>query len=266
MLNVNAQQLDNVSNLFRRLWCVTHQVLKCWATTLTGVWDFGSVMEVFVVNIPKTAALSIFHIQIITNRTNHSLTTYAHFIFITTLCSHSLMAHTRSHIDTMVNISPNRARTCPGSTHTEDWSRPWSKRFGCRDGSSSPLRSECTGIGALTRPHASLDWHNTEFGNIRSYAENQISMVSFQSVLLSFWSNTSNHTHYYQSTYTCIHREPMSSPFQPSFLVFTEIMWPMIDACSNISSYHSISIHMYVATEQDLDLHSLTCLVDCEAY
>jgi hypothetical protein len=46
VLNVNTQQLDNVSNIFRRLQCVTHQMLKSWSTTLTGAWDFGSVMEV----------------------------------------------------------------------------------------------------------------------------------------------------------------------------------------------------------------------------
>jgi hypothetical protein len=166
----------------------------------------------------------------------------------------------------MANISPNDARTCPSATHIEDWSRPRSKRFGRRYGSSSPLRSERTGIGALTRSHASLDRHDTESRNSRSDAEHQIGMVSFQSVLLSFWSNTSNHRHYYQSTYACKHRDPMSSPFRPSFLVFTEITWSMIDTCSNLSLYRSISIHMYVATEQDLDLHSLVCLVDCEAY
>jgi hypothetical protein len=53
MLSVNAQRLDDKSNICRRLQCVEHQVLKHWAMGSTGVWNFGSVMEVLHVGADR---------------------------------------------------------------------------------------------------------------------------------------------------------------------------------------------------------------------
>jgi hypothetical protein len=46
MLIVSALQFDYESNICKRLYHVACQVLKHWATASTGVWVFGSVMEV----------------------------------------------------------------------------------------------------------------------------------------------------------------------------------------------------------------------------
>jgi hypothetical protein len=45
VLNTNAQQLDDLLNVFRRLRRVARQVSRRWAMTSTGARVFGSMIE-----------------------------------------------------------------------------------------------------------------------------------------------------------------------------------------------------------------------------